>query len=165
MPEECQTDTAIQQQSSNITSSVTPPLINSPQSKAKDGDSFVLLAHRRLMSDPAIASLTSIPSQPDVGSMVWSLARQSAARPGHVQRLQSDTGSESELTLKTMKNHEVVHPDDNSKRALVSQTSPTLDENHHLDDECLQRFIKTNVRLMTEDRVRTYLHKLFQLRM
>ncbi|CAF0893615.1 unnamed protein product [Adineta ricciae] len=51
-----------------------------------------------------------------------------------------------------MKNQEVIHPDDNSNSALVSQTSTALDENHHLDDECLKRFIKTNVRLMTEDR-------------
>ena len=43
--------------------------------------------------------------------------------------------------------------EDNTKQVKQLQKSLSIEENQQLDEECLQRFIKLNVRLMTEDRV------------
>ncbi|UJR33075.1 hypothetical protein I4U23_020534 [Adineta vaga] len=161
VPEECPSNNSDKEETTNTkssTSSPSPPLSTSTltaAAKHRDGDSFVLLSDRRLMSDSTISSISSqnqSSSQQDVGPMVWSMGRQLAARPGHVQRLNSDPISDNDSTPKTTENHSKDSSDDSNKSVQLSQKFLSTDENHHLDDECLQRFIKTNVRLMTEDR-------------
>jgi hypothetical protein len=86
-------------------------------------------------------------SQQDVGAMVWSLTRQTSAKPGHVERLRSQTSTESESSSSRT-------VEDRLKTNKQVQKTLSIDENHQIDEECLQRFIKVNVRLMTDDHVR-----------
>ncbi len=88
--------------------------------------------------------------------MVWSINRQTTARPGHAQRLKSDTTTESEPSPSAVEKRSSKHIDDDSEQMKSLRKSLTPDENPQLDDECLQRFIKMNVRLITEDHVRTF---------
>ncbi|CAF3754411.1 unnamed protein product [Rotaria socialis] len=81
------------------------------------------------------------PLQKDVGSVIWSIARHATARPGHAERLTSDSNTDDD-SLST---------DDHSKNIKISNKSSSLNRIHHVDSERLQRFIKVNVRLMTED--------------
>lgn len=84
--------------------------------------------------------------------MIWSMTRQPAAKPGHVQRLKSDASSEGEST-RTVEERLRSQKQDNQRQVQHIQKSLSIDESQQLDDECLQRFIKVNVRLMTDDHV------------
>lgn len=119
-------------------------------SKSKDNDAFVLLAAEQRSS-----SGTSPPStQQDAGGMVWSMGRQSTAKPGRAQRLKSEPSSESESTSsRPIEDRVKTHQADNHQQVKQLQKTFSVEENQQLDEECLQRFIKVNVRLMTEDRV------------
>jgi hypothetical protein len=92
--------------------------------------------------------------------MVWSINRQTAARPGHAHRLKSDPSTESEPSPRAIEERLSKHIDDNSEQMKSVRKSLTPDENHQLDDECLQRFIKMHVRLITEDHVSTFFQAL-----
>jgi len=92
-------------------------------------------------------------SQQDVGPMVWSMTRHIAARPGRAQRLKSDISTESEPSPRTTEECLSTEQEDNSKQMKTLRKSSIVDDNQQLDEECLQRFIKLNVRLMTEDHV------------
>lgn len=94
----------------------------------------------------------SASNQHDASSMIWSMARQTTAKPGHVQRLKSDASSEGELS-RSIEERLRTHKEDNHRQVEHIQKSLSIDENQQLDDECLQRFIKLNVRLMTDDHV------------
>ena len=85
--------------------------------------------------------------------MIWSMARQTGARPGRVQRLNSSQSTESEPSSKTPDDQFKTSNENNTEQTKMIQKSLSVDETHHIDDDCLQRFIKVNVRLMTEDRV------------
>lgn len=86
------------------------------------------------------------------------MTRQLFARPGRAHRLKSDSSAESEstssITSRTLEERLSTQKEDNRKQVEIVQKSLTDEENHELDDACLQRFIKLNVQLMTNDRVR-----------
>ncbi len=126
---------------------ISPP----SSTKHKDGDAFVLLSDRRISNE----SLGS-QQQQDVGPMVWSMARQTAPRPGRAQRLSSETSLEAH-SPKTVEERLKTQKDDNRNELKHIQKTLSQDENSALDAECLQRFIKVNVRLMTENHVRKIL--------
>ena len=85
--------------------------------------------------------------------MVWSMTRQVAARPGRAHRLESDSSIDRSRSPKTLEQRLSIQKENTTKQAELIQKSFTNDENHQLDEECLQRFIKLNVRLMTDDHV------------
>jgi hypothetical protein len=85
--------------------------------------------------------------------MVWSIGRQTTARPGRVQRLASEPNIKNEPSSKTIEERLLTQKEDNSEQVKLLKKSLSVDESHQLDDECLQRFIKAHVRLMTEDHV------------
>ena len=88
--------------------------------------------------------------------MVWSMGRQTAAKPGRAQRLKSDASQESESSTssRTIEDRLKTQKEDNSKQVKQIQKILSMEENRQLDEECLQRFIKVNVRLLTDDQVR-----------
>jgi hypothetical protein len=88
-----------------------------------------------------------------VGPEVWAMARQRTAKPGRAQRLKSEPSTENEPSAKTIEDHTEGEKVDVNKPVKMLSKSPSVDENHILDEECVQRFIKVNVRLMTEDHV------------
>jgi hypothetical protein len=104
------------------------------------------------LSHPS-ASSSHHQSQQDVGPMVWSMTRQITARPGHAQRLKSSASIDSEPSSKPMEEYLSTQQEHNSNPVKTLQKSLTVDASDQLDEDCLQRFIKINVRLMTEDRV------------
>ncbi len=115
--------------------------------KSKDEDAFILRRSSSESSPP--------PTQQDVGTMVWSLTRQTSAKPGHVERLKSQTSTESELSSsRTIEDRLKTKKDDNTKQVQHIQRTLSIEESQQIDEECLQRFIKVNVRLMTDDHVR-----------
>lgn len=81
------------------------------------------------------------------------MTRQPIAKPGHVQRLKSEPNSESEASLRTIEDRLKTVKQDNHKQVRQIKKSLSIEENQQLDEECLQRFIKLNVRLMTDDHV------------
>lgn len=86
------------------------------------------------------------------------MTRQVGARPGHAERLKSDSTIENVFSppltpTRTLEERLSTQQTDNSKELKSLQKSLTIEEKHQIDDECLQRFIKVNVRLMTEDHV------------
>jgi hypothetical protein len=85
--------------------------------------------------------------------MVWSVTRQTNARPGRAHRLKSDSSIESESSSRTTEERASTEQDGISNQRKMSQKSLSVEENPQLDEECLQRFIKLHVRLMTEDHV------------
>ena len=85
--------------------------------------------------------------------MVWSMTRQPAAKPGHVERLKSDASTGSESSSRTIEDRLKSYKEDNKKQVKHIERSLSIEESQQLDDECLQRFIKLNVRLMTDDHV------------
>lgn len=87
--------------------------------------------------------------------MVWSMSRQSAAKPGHVERLKSQTSVESDSSARTIEERLRTQVEDNTKQVRQIQKSLSIDENRALDEECLQRFLKVNVQLVTDDHVNT----------
>ena len=124
------------------------PLVSS--TKSKDEDTFVSRGDRRSSSGSSPP-----PNQQDVGPMVWSLTRQTTAKPGHVERLRSQTSTESESSSsRTVEDRLKTQKRDNSKQVDHIQRTLSIDESQQIDEECLQRFIKVNVRLMTDDHVR-----------
>lgn len=131
----------------------TPVPIISPSSltKPKDGETFVLLPNRRLSSESSPPGT----QQDAAGGMVWSMARQSTAKPGRAQRLKSEpSADESEpLSPRNIEDRLKTQKDDNKKQVKELQKSLSIEESQQLDEECLQRFIKVNVRLMTDDHV------------
>ena len=140
--------------------------VKSPANVAKphEDEAFVLLSDRRLSDEktaslPLPSSTSSSQIQHDVGPMVWSMTRQLVARPGRAHRLHSDP-SESTSKPQTIEAHPTVQQENNNnntKQTEVIQETSTSNENHHqVDEEHIQRFIKLNVRLMTDDRVRFF---------
>jgi hypothetical protein len=91
--------------------------------------------------------------------MIWSMARQTAARPGRAQRLHSNASTGSEPSSATLEDDLKTPNEDHSEQMKKSHRSSSVDDSHLLDDECLKRFIKVNVRLMTEDHVSVLLVK------
>jgi hypothetical protein len=87
--------------------------------------------------------------------MVWSMARQTTAKPGRAERLKSEPSSENESSSspRTIENRLKTQKDDNTKQVKQLQKTLSIEESQQLDEECLQRFMKINVRLMTEDHV------------
>jgi hypothetical protein len=82
------------------------------------------------------------------------MGRQSTAKPGRAQRLHSQASTESESSSsRTIEDRLKTHKEDNNKQVTQIQETLSMEENHQLDEECLQRFIKVNVRLMTDDHV------------
>jgi archaellin len=122
--------------------------------KSKDADVFILPAAGR-QSIELSTSPSSSNQQQDIGQMVWSVTRQSTAKPGRAQRLKSEASldSESSSSSKTIEERLKSQKEDNSKQVQQIQKTLTNEENRRLDEECLQRFIKVNVRLMTDDHV------------
>ncbi len=155
VPDECESNSCDQQQSTTIISPPPAPALSPTLlTKNKDGNGFILTDGRLSCENPSLpASPLHHQSQQDVGPMVWSMARQSAPRPGRAQRLNNDPNNECEPSTRPTEDHLETQQDHNSKQLNVLQKSLIVDENHRLDEECLQRFIKVNVRLMTEDRV------------
>ncbi len=133
--------------SSDITTEQTPPPLISPSplTKTKDGETFILHTDHRLSSES---------SPPSTQQDVWSMGRQSTAKPGRAQRLHSQASTESESSSsRTIEDRLKTHKEDNNKQVTQIQETLSMEENHQLDEECLQRFIKVNVRLMTDDHV------------
>lgn len=86
--------------------------------------------------------------------MVWAMTRQNNVRPGHVERLKSDASTESESSSsRTIEDRLKTHKEDNTRQVQQLQRKFSVEESQQIDEECLQRFIKLNVRLMTEDHV------------
>ncbi|CAF2985343.1 unnamed protein product [Rotaria sp. Silwood2] len=123
--------------------------IKSPSSllkEPKDEDAFIVHTNRRSSSE------SSPPvTQQDVGQMVWSMTRQITPKPGRAQRLKSEASTESESSTRTIEDRIKTQKEDNTKQVKHLQKSLSIEENQELDEECLQRFIKLNVRLMTDD--------------
>ena len=118
--------------------------------KNKDDDAFILLSDRRLSSGSSPQS-----NQQDVGAMVWAMTRQTNAKPGHVERLKSDASTESESSSnRTIEDRLKMQKEDNTRQVQRLQKTLSTEESQQIDEECLQRFIKLNVRLMTDDHVR-----------
>lgn len=87
--------------------------------------------------------------------MVWAMARQTNAKPGHVERLKSDASTESESSSnRTIEDRLKTQKEDNTRQVQQLQKTLSTEESQQIDEECLQRFIKLNVRLMTDDHVR-----------
>ncbi|UJR14093.1 hypothetical protein I4U23_001089 [Adineta vaga] len=145
VPDMSTSQTTIEEKSSTNISIISPSSIK----KSKDGDAFVLLTDHRSSNESSLSG-----TQQDVGAMVWSMARQSTAKPGRAQRLKSEASTESEPSTspRTIEDRLKSHKEDNSKQVKQIQKTLSIEENQQLDEECLQRFIKVNVRLMTEDR-------------
>ncbi|CAF1235444.1 unnamed protein product [Adineta ricciae] len=146
VPDVSSSQTAVEEKSSIP----SLPLI-SPSSitKPKEGDAFILLTDRRLSNESSTSG-----AQQDVGAMVWSMARQTSAKPGRAQRLKSEASTESDASTspRTIEDRLKTHIQDNTRQVNEIQKTLSIEENQQLDEECLQRFIKVNVRLMTEDR-------------
>jgi hypothetical protein len=70
--------------------------------------------------------------------------------------LKSDASleSESSASSRTIEDRLKTQKEDNSKQVKQIQKILSMEENRQLDEECLQRFIKVNVRLLTDDQVR-----------
>ncbi len=125
---------------------VSPPL---PTTKSKDEDAFILRTDRRSSSGSSPP-----PTQQDVGAMVWSMTRQPSAKPGHAQRLKSDASTESESSSsRPIEDRLKTQKEDNTKQVRQIQRTLSIEETQKIDEECLQRFIKVHVRLMTDDHV------------
>ncbi len=86
--------------------------------------------------------------------MVWSIHRKTGARPGRAERLESYPRTKSEPSSRTIEERLLAQIEDNSNQVQTLKKALSEDENQKLDEECLQRFIKVNVRLMTDDHVR-----------
>ncbi|CAF3957022.1 unnamed protein product [Rotaria sp. Silwood2] len=150
VPNESSSNNSNQQQSTIVIPSVPPDTTSSSSpTQNKDGDAFVLLKDNRSSSVSSPSS--HHPLQKDVGPMVWSMTRNITARPGHAERLKSDPTVEEESSSNINEDRLKTSNEDNSKQVKMLQRSLSIDKNHRVDDECLQRFIKVNVRLMTED--------------
>lgn len=85
--------------------------------------------------------------------MVWSMTRQSSAKPGHAQRLKSDDSAENESPTQNIEYRLKAQKKDTVRQVKQLRKSLSVEENQQLDEECLQRFIKLNVRLVTDDHV------------
>jgi len=82
------------------------------------------------------------------------MTRQTTAKPGRAQRLQSEASKESEsLSTRPIEDRLKTQKEDNTKQVKHIQRTLSIEENQQLDEECLQRFIKINVRLVTDDHV------------
>ena len=81
------------------------------------------------------------------------MARQSAAKPGRAERLKSEPSVDSDSSPRTIEERLKTQKEDNTKQVQQIQKTLSNEENRQLDEECLQRFLKVNVRLMTDDHV------------
>ncbi|CAF4662254.1 unnamed protein product [Rotaria sp. Silwood1] len=150
VPDENSSKNSNEQQSTTVIPPVpTDTNLSSPLTKTKDSDAFILKDNRS--SSVSSSSPPHHSLQKDLGPMVWSMTRNITARPGHAERLKSDSTNEDEPLLKTNEDHLKTSNEDNSKQMKTLQKSVSIDKSHRVDNECLQRFIKVNVRLMTED--------------
>jgi hypothetical protein len=88
--------------------------------------------------------------------MVWSMSRQTTAKPGRAQRLKSEPSTESESlsSTRTIEDRLKIQKEENTKQIKHIPKTFSIDDSQQLDEECLQRFIKVNVRLVTDDHVR-----------
>ena len=152
VPEKC-TSYSFKQQSltsDNLTRTITP--LSVP--KNEDEGVFVLRDHN-------LSDKTSHPShfllQQDIGPIVWSITRGKTAIPGYAHRIETNPSTDNELLSRTIDECLKQKHDDTSKQVNILQRSLFVDENQQLDHECLQRFIKLNVRLMTENRVSIFI--------
>jgi hypothetical protein len=155
VPEERSLDNSNQPEQSINSAPSQLELSPSALTKPKEGDAFILLTDRHLSNETTPPALSSPrrQSQQDVGPMVWSMTRQTNARPGRAHRLKSDSSMEFEPSPKTLEERLSTQQEDNTKEVKKIQRSLSVEENQQLDEECLQRFIKLHVRLMTEDHV------------
>ncbi|CAF0771607.1 unnamed protein product [Rotaria sordida] len=151
VPEECSSNNSNQQKSTTTVPIDIKSSSLSTTTTQKDSDAFILLKDNR---SPSVSSSSPPHSlQKDIGPMVWSMARNTTARPGRAERLKSNSNIEDESLSSSSKTIEdnLKSSKDDSKQTKTLQKSSLVDKNHRLDEECLQRFIKVNVRLMTED--------------
>jgi hypothetical protein len=131
---------------------VTPSTSSSSSLKtSKDRDAFVLLTDRHSSND--ISTLPSPLIQQDTSSMVWSMARQASARPGQAERLSEQSNIKNEFLPITSDENVQQHQNELNRSSKVLRKSVSIDSKHRLDEEISQRFIKSNVELMTDDRV------------
>ena len=84
--------------------------------------------------------------------MVWSVNRQKNARPGRAERLKSDTSATSEPT-RLIEELPKKKQENNSKQRMSVHRSFSVEDQQQMDKECLQRFIKLHVRLLTDHHV------------
>ncbi|CAF0960335.1 unnamed protein product [Rotaria sordida] len=112
----------------------------------KDDDVFIVHNDRRTLSESSPPVI-----QQDIGQMVWSMSRQIISKPGRAQRLESDQSIENELLTRPIEDRIKTQKEDNKKQVRQIKKSLSIEESQQLDEECLRRFIKLNVRLMTDD--------------
>ena len=126
VPEERPLNNSNQKQSTTVTSLPSP-------TKIKEGDAFILLSDRRLSSGSSSPPFSppENQSQENVGSEIWSMAKK-PARPGRVQRLQSNPSTESEPSPKTSEDHLTTPTEDHSKQTKMAKKSLSVDETHHI---------------------------------
>lgn len=79
--------------------------------------------------------------------------RQNNARPGRAERLKSDASTKSDSISKLVEDTPVKEPENHSKQEKHVHRSLSFDEQQQIDKECLQRFIKLHVRLLTDNHV------------
>ena len=133
-------------------------ILPSTNVRPKEADVFVSRADRRSSGGESSSPpfVTHSHHQQEVGPMVWSMSRHTAAKPGHAERLKSETSIESETSPRSIEERLKNQKEDNSKQVRQIQKSFSIDENRQLDEECLQRFLKINVQLVTDDHVRFF---------
>lgn len=124
--------------------------------KVNENDKHLPSTEHRIVHD-SIAFSSSPPTayQHDVGNMIWSMTRSTtaAAKPGRAQRLKSEASVESDSSPRPIEEKLKTQKEDNFRQVQQIQKGLSIDENRQLDEECLQRFIKVHVQLMTEDHV------------
>lgn len=137
--------------------STTDLTSSSSSTKSNDHDpSTTIHKDHHLFNEPMTPANLPInhPLHKDLGPAIWSIARNSTARPGHAERLKSDASNDGESSPKTdskIENH------DNSKHVSELKRSSSSNKGQEVDNENIQRFIKLNVQLMTEEHVSTFL--------
>ena len=125
------------------------PIISSPSSIAKQQeDTFIVHADRHSSSGYSPPTI-----QEDVSSMLWSMTRQTTPKPGHARRLKSEASTESRSSTRSIEDRLKTQQEDNHQQVRQIQKTLSEEENQQLDEECLQQFIKLNVKLVTDDRV------------
>lgn len=135
-----------------IKRSASPP---PPATKAIDNAG--LFSHTRIRSSSASASSTvpSVPSptQKDVGPVVWSVNRKNSPRPGRAERLKSDASTESAPASRLVEETPIRHAENANKPEKNVHRYLSFEDHQQIDKECLQRFIKLHVRLLTDNHV------------
>lgn len=126
--------------------------ISPPPEKDRNENTSPLSPTRPRSSSATVPSNPSSPqhaAHKDIGPIVWSVTRQNNARPGRAERLKSDTSAISEPTRLIEELPKNEH-ENNSKHRMSVHRSFSFEEQQQMDKECLQRFIKLHVRLLTD---------------